>query len=92
VIEAAYNAAGVRSIQSAVNEIWKIQKGNVDSLVVQMNGTILDHENVNDILSRKNIYDPFATLLGWEGISELDVFVKVSDLKLDIKKYFDVRN
>jgi len=30
--------------------------------------------------------------MGWESILEIDVFEQVSDLKVDIKKYFDVRN
>jgi len=87
VIEAANNTADIRSIQSAVNGLWKIQEGNVDSLVVQMNGTILDHEKVNSILSEKSLYDPFVIPMQWESILELDVFGKVSDLKLEIKKY-----
>jgi len=41
VIEAANNTADVRSLKATVNGLWKIQEGNVDSLVAQMNGTIL---------------------------------------------------
>jgi len=89
-IEAANNTADVRSIQVAVNGLGKIQEGSVDSLIVQMNGTILDHEKVNAILRDKNIYDPFVIAMGWESLLKgLDVFEKVSDLKLEIKRYLD---
>jgi hypothetical protein len=91
-IEAANNTADLRLIQTAINGLWNITKGNVDSLVVQMNGTILGHEKVNAILSEKSVYDPFVIPMGWESILEIDVFEQVSDLKVDIKKYFDVRN
>jgi len=91
-IEAANNTADVRSLKATVNGLWKIQEGNVESLVAQMNGTILEHEKINAFLSEKIVYDPFVIPMGWESISELDVFGKVSDLKLEIKKYFDVNN
>jgi len=89
-IEAANTVADVRSIQAAVNGLWIIQEGNVDSLVVQMNGTILDQEKVNAILSEKSVYDPFVIPMKWEGLLKgLDLLEKVSDLKLEIKKYLD---
>jgi hypothetical protein len=91
-IEAANNTADLRSIQAAVNGLWNITEGNVDSLVVQMNGNILDDEKVNAILSEKSVYDPFVIPMGWESILEIDVFGQLSDLKVEIKKYFDVRN
>jgi len=90
-IEAANNTADVKSIQAEVKRLWIIQKGNVESLVVQMNDTILDHEKVNAILSEKNVYDPFVIPMKWEGLLKgLNLLEKVKDLELEIKKYFDI--
>ena len=87
-IEAANNTANVESIQSAVNGLWIIQKESVDLLVVQMNGTFLDHVKVNSILSEKSVYDPFVIQMKWEGLLKgLDLLEKVKDLELEIQKY-----
>ena len=86
-IEAANTTADVESIKATLKGLLIIQNGNVDSLIDQMNGTILDQVKVNDILSRKNIYDPFVTLLDWKSLLGLDVFGKVKDLESEIQKY-----
>jgi len=53
-----------------------------------MNGTILDQEKVDAILSEKNIYDPLVIAMKWESLlKELDVFEKVSVLKSEISNY-----
>jgi hypothetical protein len=57
--------------EATLGRLCKIQKGNVESLIVQMNGTILDKEEVNAILSEKNIYDPFVIRMGWESFLEV---------------------
>jgi len=85
-IEAANTTADVESIKATLKGLL-LQKENVDLLVVQMNGTILDKEKVNDILSRKNIYDPFVTPMGWESILAIDLLEKVSILELEIQTY-----
>jgi len=89
-IEAANNTANVESIQAAVNGLWIIKEGNVDLLVVQMNGTFLDHEKVNSILSENSVYDPFVIQMNWEGLLKgLDLLEKVKDLELEVQKYLD---
>jgi len=60
-------------IEATIGGLCKIQNGNVDSLIVQMNGTILGNEKVNAILSEKNIYDPFVIRMGWESFLEVSL-------------------
>jgi len=87
-IEAANNTANVESIQSALKGLWIIQKESVDLLVVQINGSFLDHVKVNSILSENSIYDPFVIPMKWEGLLKgLDLPEKVKDLELEIQKY-----
>ncbi len=89
-IEAANTTADVRSLKATFNGLWKIQDGNIESLVAQMNGTILEHEKINAFLSEKIVYDPFVISMKWEDLLKgIDLLEKVKYLELEIQKYLD---
>jgi hypothetical protein len=87
-LEAANNTEDITKIESTIDGLLTFPKGNGDSLIAQMKGTILEHDKANTILNEKNIFNPFITELRLESLlMEYDVFL--NDLKSEIKKYYE---
>ena len=88
-IEAANNHEDIQKIEASMEFLLKSLNENGDSIILQINGTILEHVKAKAILNEKNVFDPFMSELRLESLlTGNDVFVKVNDLKSEIKKYF----
>jgi len=78
---AANNTEDIKKIEDAIDGLLKSMGKNDSLFIVQMNGTILEHDQINTILNEKYIFDSFMAEL------RLDSLFKGSDL---LKKFVDL--
>ncbi len=84
-IVAANNNEDIKNIESKIDLLLKSLNGNGDSLIIQMNGTILQHDQTNTILNEKYIFDSFMAELRFESLLDgSDVFDKVNGFRIEL--------
>jgi hypothetical protein len=92
-IKAANNHEDIQKIEGKIDVLLKSLNGNGDSLIIQMNGTILEYDKANAVINEKYLFDSFLTELSLESLMNgSDVFKKVNVLESELVAKRVVRN
>jgi hypothetical protein len=92
-IEAANNHEDIQKIEGKIDVLLKSLNGNGDSLIIQMNGTILEYDKATAVINEKYVFDSFLTELSLENLlNGSDVFEKVNNLESELVAKRVVRN